>query len=86
MKTLELRYFARLRDALGVQAERVDVPADIITPRQLIAWLRLRGGAWDSELSGQRPFRVAINQDMAQLDDTIPPAAEVAIFPPVTGG
>ncbi|KPC49366.1 MoaD/ThiS family protein [Amantichitinum ursilacus] len=86
MKTLELRYFARLRDALGCQAERVDVPADIDTPRQLIAWLRQRGGAWDSELSGQRPFRVAINQDMSQLDDPIPPGAEVAIFPPVTGG
>jgi molybdopterin synthase sulfur carrier subunit len=29
---------------------------------------------------------VAINQQMARLSDAIPEGAEVAIFPPVTGG
>ena len=86
MKQLELRYFARLREALGTASERVEVPDDLTSVRDLVAWLRLRGGAWHTELAGNRPFRVAINQEMAQLDDALPMQGEVAIFPPVTGG
>ncbi|WP_283147719.1 molybdopterin converting factor subunit 1 [Silvimonas soli] len=86
MKHLELRYFARLRDALGTEAETVSVPLDVASVRDLVAWLRLRGGAWDEQFSGARPFRAAVNQDMVQLDELIPDHAEVALFPPVTGG
>jgi molybdopterin synthase sulfur carrier subunit len=81
---LTILYFARLRDALGCASETLAVqPA---TVRDLIALLVARGGVWQVELGGARVFRVAINQEMAQLDDVIPTGAEVAIFPPVTGG
>ncbi|WP_188691769.1 molybdopterin converting factor subunit 1 [Silvimonas amylolytica] len=86
MKQLELRYFARLRDALGLDAETVSVPAQVNTVRDLVAWLRQRGGEWDAQFSGTRPFRAAINQDIVSLDETLPDRAEVALFPPVTGG
>ncbi|MBB5192088.1 molybdopterin synthase sulfur carrier subunit [Silvimonas terrae] len=86
MKQLELRYFARLRDALGLEGEHVNVPAEVHTVRDLIAWLRQRGGEWDAQFSGARPFRAAINQDLVPLDEPIPDDAEVALFPPVTGG
>jgi sulfur-carrier protein len=39
-----------------------------------------------SELDGSRALRVAINQDIAALDTVLRSGAEVAIFPPVTGG
>ena len=86
MKQLELRYFARLRDALGLDAESVSVPAQVHTVRDLVTWLRMRGGEWDAQFGGARPFRAAINQDLVPLDEPIPDGAEVALFPPVTGG
>ncbi|GGP23034.1 molybdopterin converting factor subunit 1 [Silvimonas iriomotensis] len=86
MKQLELRYFARLRDTLGLDAESVSVPTQVHTVRDLVAWLRQRGGEWEAQLNGARPFRAAINQDLVALDEPIPDGAEVALFPPVTGG
>ncbi|WP_027469785.1 MoaD/ThiS family protein [Deefgea rivuli] len=77
-------YFARLKELFGV-AEEV-ITATPATVADLIALLVARGGVWAEELAAGKVFRVAINQDMAQLSDVIPDNAEVAIFPPVTGG
>jgi sulfur-carrier protein len=81
---MSVLYFARLRDVFGISEETL--PDGAATVRDLITILSTRGGVWAQELGGERVFRVAINQDMAQLDDVIPAGAEVAIFPPVTGG
>ncbi|BCB26820.1 molybdopterin synthase sulfur carrier subunit [Sulfurimicrobium lacus] len=83
---LSVLYFARLRDALGVSSERVDLPADVNDVAALVAWLRKRGGAWEEELAPGRAFRVAVNQDMADAASALRDGDEVAIFPPVTGG
>lgn len=83
---LTVLYFARLRDALGVSSERVDLPADVSDVDGLVAWLRLRGGVWEDELAPGRAFRVAVNQDMADAASGIKDGDEIAIFPPVTGG
>jgi len=48
--------------------------------------LQARGGVWAEELAAGRAFRVAVNQDIVAFDAAIPDAAEIAIFPPVTGG
>ena len=77
-------YFARLKGVFGIAEEQL--AASPATVADLIAILVARGGIWAQELAGERVFRVAINQDMAQLSDAIPEQAEVAIFPPVTGG
>ena len=77
-------YFARLREVFGLSEEAI--PDGAATVRDLIAILSARGGVWAAELAGERVFRVALNQEMAQLDDVVPVGAEVAIFPPVTGG
>ncbi|WP_148714123.1 MoaD/ThiS family protein [Chitinolyticbacter meiyuanensis] len=84
MKTLHLVYFARLREAFGCSGETVSTEA--ATAAALVAELAARGGAWAEELAGQRLFRLAINQEMAQQGDPLPDGAEVALFPPVTGG
>ena len=77
-------YFARLKEVFGVAEESLlETPASVAN---LIALLAARGGVWADELAGEKVFRVAINQEMAQLADVIPDGAEVAIFPPVTGG
>jgi sulfur-carrier protein len=78
-------YFAGLREAFGKDREDVELPAPA-TVSGLIDSLRARGGEWASRLSADRRWRVAVNQEMATLDQAISPADEVAIFPPVTGG
>ena len=83
---LTLLYFARLREALGVSSEQVDLPAGVRDVAALTVWLRNRGGAWEAELAAGRAFRIAVNQDMADSVTELKDGDEIAIFPPVTGG
>jgi len=82
--TLRVLYFARLRERFGVAEESLDFAG--ATAADLVAALQARGGAWAEELAAGRAFRVAVNQDIVALDAVLPDGAEVAIFPPVTGG
>jgi molybdopterin converting factor subunit 1 len=81
---LHLLYFARLRERFGLAEETVDFPGTTVA--EVVAALAARGGAWAEELGGSRPFRVALDQGVVALDATLHDGAEVAIFPPVTGG
>lgn len=81
---LHVLYFARLRERFGLAEETLEF--DGITAADLIAYLQSRGGVWTEEIHGSRAFRVAVNQDIVALDTVLPDHAEVAIFPPVTGG
>lgn len=81
---LRLLYFARLRERFGLAEETLDFGG--ATAGDLVAHLQARGGVWADELAAGRAFRVAVNQDVVTLDASLPDQAEVAIFPPVTGG
>ncbi|MCD6707824.1 MAG: molybdopterin converting factor subunit 1 [Thiobacillus sp.] len=81
---LRVLYFARLREHFGVAEESLDFAG--ATAADLVAALRTRGGVWAEDLAAGRAFRVAVNQDVVALDALLPDNAEVAIFPPVTGG
>ena len=81
---LRVLYFARLRERFGVSEETVDLDGNRVG--ELVAHLQGRGGVWAEELAAGRAFRVAVNQDIVTLDAALPDNAEVAIFPPVTGG
>jgi molybdopterin synthase sulfur carrier subunit len=83
---LHLRYFARLRERFDRDAETIDLPDGIDTVAALVAHLAARGGVWAEELSGERVFRVALDQEIADASAPLHTGAEVAIFPPVTGG
>ena len=83
---VRLVYLARLREALGVSTEAVELPREVATVALLLAWLRKRGGAWAVELAPGRAVRVAVNHDVAGIDTTVKPGDEIALFPPVTGG
>ncbi len=83
---ITLVYLARLREALGAAAEKIELPGEVRTVDALLAWLRTRGGAWAAELAPGRAVRVAVNYDMARADTPVKAGDEVAFFPPVTGG
>ena len=85
-RKVKLLYFARLREALGVAQEELDVPADVANVSELMAWLAARGGVWQQEFDGCRPVRAAINQELAANAESFKAGDEVAFFPPVTGG
>jgi molybdopterin synthase sulfur carrier subunit len=78
-------YFARLRESFGLGSETVDLPEDADVAA-LLEFLRSRGGVWSAELAPGRAFRVAVDQEVADPSMSLRPGAEVAVFPPVTGG
>jgi molybdopterin synthase sulfur carrier subunit len=81
---VRVRYFASLREALGA-AETVDLPAGS-TLAQLREALIARGGAHAQALARGRALRCALDQVMADEATPVHDGAEVAFFPPVTGG
>lgn len=79
-------YFARLRETLGLAQETIALPAQLASVAGLLDHLRARGGEWQTALAPAQPYRVAVNQDMADISTPLQDGDEVAIFPPVTGG
>jgi molybdopterin synthase sulfur carrier subunit len=81
---VQVRYFAALREALG-SGEACDLPEGQ-TLGQLRDLLIARGGPHAQVLARGRAVRCAINQTMADESVGLTAGAEVAFFPPVTGG
>ena len=79
-------YFAGLREALRTDRETLELPAGVETSGQLRAWLRGRGGAWAEQLAEGRAVKVSVDRRMADAGAALADGAEVAFFPPVTGG
>jgi molybdopterin synthase sulfur carrier subunit len=84
--TVQVLYFARLREAFGCDRESVELPGSVGTVAELTAWLRNRGEVWAHELAAGKPVRVAVNQDIADASTPVRGGDEIAFFPPVTGG
>ncbi len=82
---IQVRYFASLREALG-SGEMVDAPAATTTVAALRDQLIHRGGRHAEALSRTRAVRCALNQTMCDEADLLRDGAELAFFPPVTGG
>lgn len=84
MKQVTVRYFASIREVLNVGSERVatDAPTLAALRDELIA----RGGAHGEALARDKLVRLALDQAMADESAALHDGAEVAFFPPVTGG
>ena len=83
---LELRFFASLREALGISQESVAVPETVRTIAELRTHLIERGNPWSEVLAEGKVLRCALNQQMVDAGTPLKEGAEVAFFPPVTGG
>jgi molybdopterin synthase sulfur carrier subunit len=84
--TVQLLYFAWVREAIGRDGEAVDPPATITDVAGLIGWLAARGEGYATAFAEPQRLRCAIDQSFAGLHAPIAGAREIAIFPPVTGG
>lgn len=79
-----VRYFASLREALGAQ-EQVELP-EATTLAALRDALIARSPRHADALRRSRTLRCAVDQQLADESALLPAGAEVAFFPPVTGG
>jgi molybdopterin synthase sulfur carrier subunit len=83
---LHLRFFASIREGLGVAHEDIEIPSTVKSIGDLRKHLFARGGSWSTVLSHDKVLRCALNQQMVSVDTPLVDGAEVAFFPPVTGG
>jgi molybdopterin synthase sulfur carrier subunit len=83
-KTLTIRYFASIREAMGCATEQITSSA--CTLGQLRAELVARGQPSAECLGSGKAVRMALNQVMGDDATALTDKAEVAFFPPVTGG
>jgi molybdopterin synthase sulfur carrier subunit len=79
-----VKYFASIREAIGLGSEVRDTPASHLAALrdELIAL----GGAYAECLARGKSVRLALNHVMSDESATLIEGAEVAFFPPVTGG
>ena len=82
---ITLRYFASLRETLGIGEEQLDLPDGIHDLSGLTRWLQGRDDNWKQALADKR-LHVAVNQQIVHANPAVRDGDEVAWFPPVTGG
>ena len=81
---MKVLYFSWLRERIGTGAEEVETEAT--TGRELARDLAGRDERYALAFADLSAVRIAVDQDMVDLDSSIEGAREVAFFPPVTGG
>lgn len=83
---MKVLYFAWLRQRTGIAEENIDIPGEVETIADLVAWLRLRGEGFEHAFAEPAAVRSAVDQVQVTADASIKGANEVAFFPPMTGG
>jgi len=83
---LQLRFFASLREGLGLTEESIALPEEVKTIADLRNYLIQRGNPWAEVMASNKVIRCALNQEMVKDTTSLVEGAEVAFFPPVTGG
>ncbi len=83
---MQLLYFGWVRIKMGKDREKIDLPDGVTTVQELIDSLRGLGGVYEEALGDISMVRVALNQELTDLDAAVANDDEVALFPPMTGG
>jgi molybdopterin synthase sulfur carrier subunit len=81
---VHIKYFASIREDVGGGAESLETNASTVAALrdELIA----RGEGYAESLARGRAVRVALNQTLCDESAALLEGADVAFFPPVTGG
>ncbi|TGD67584.1 molybdopterin converting factor subunit 1 [Tabrizicola sp. WMC-M-20] len=82
--TVEVVYFAWVRERIGLPRERVTTEAETVAG--LIAELVAREDRYAMAFADLTSLRVALDQELADFDAPLAGVREVAFFPPMTGG
>jgi len=81
---MQILYFAWVRERIGIPREDIETTA--ATVADLVAELRAREDRYDLAFSDMASIRVALDQELVDMDAPLAGVREVAFFPPMTGG
>jgi molybdopterin synthase sulfur carrier subunit len=81
---IDVLYFAWVRERIGLAKERLETSA--ATVGALVEELRAREERYAAAFADLSAIRVAVDQELADLDAPLDGVREVAFFPPMTGG
>ncbi|WP_039018923.1 molybdopterin converting factor subunit 1 [Halocynthiibacter namhaensis] len=82
--TLDILYFAWLRERVGEPREVVET--NVETVADLVAELVAKDERYALAFADMSSLRVAIDQELTDFTASLKGAREVAFFPPMTGG
>ena len=83
---MKVKYFAWVRERIGIAEEMIEPPAGVRTVDDLIGWLSKRGETYAHAFEKPKVIRAAIDHTHVKPDTAISGAREIAFFPPMTGG
>ncbi|KMO17893.1 molybdopterin converting factor subunit 1 [Methylobacterium platani] len=83
---MKLVYFAWVRERIGRPEETLDLPPQVTTVADLVAWLKGRGEEYAYAFEADGVVRAAVDRVHAKPETPLAGAGEVAFFPPMTGG
>lgn len=84
MATVDILYFAWLRERIDASREQVETSA--LTVAELVADLARRSERHAAAFADPASVRVALDQRLSDFAAPIAGVAEIAFFPPMTGG
>lgn len=82
--TVDVLYFAWVRERIGLPRERIDTQA--VTVADLVAELVAREERYAAAFADTSSLRVALDQQLSSFDAPLAGVREIAFFPPMTGG
>ena len=86
MINVKVLFFANLRELLGCSAIDIEVEANS-SIYDLCEKIKDNGKQWHSIFSDVKAnVKIAVNQEITDLEHQLENGDEVAFFPPVTGG
>jgi sulfur-carrier protein len=85
LSAVQLVYFARVREAVGLDGEEREL-ATGLTIAVLLDQLTAEDARYADAFADRGKLRFALDQQMVGADTAFGDAKELAIFPPVTGG
>jgi len=85
-RKIKLLYFAWVRERIGKAEEEIELPHNVATVAELVGWLAGRGEHYAYAFENPNVVRAAIDRHHVRGEARIEGAAEIAFFPPMTGG
>lgn len=82
MNKIKILFFATIRDKAGTKSMDLDIPNDM-TIKQLKEKL---SNEYPNLKDSMKAILISVNREYAFNEAVIPANAEVALFPPVSGG
>lgn len=82
--TIQILYFAWLRERIGHSSELIETSAKTVS--ELVKELRAKDPGYDLAFSDTRTIKVALDQEMSDYSAKLSGVKEIAFFPPMTGG